>query len=136
MTVLIVRRGRTRPVARLKLGVRTTGRALTVRWRPGPLHEGSFVVRLVARDRRGTRSQVGRASAAAAITVHEARFPVAGPHSFGDASDRYGAPRTGHTHAGQDILAAEGTPLVAVRGGTIISTGYGADAGYYIALHG
>ena len=100
------------------------------------MSEGRYVVRLLARDRRGARSRVGRTSAAAAVTVHEARFPVAGPHSFGDASDRYGAPRAGHTHAGQDILADEGTPLVAVRGGTVISTGYGGAAGYFIALHG
>ena len=136
VTVLIVRRGTTQPAMRRDLGVQPTGRTLTTRWTPGPMREGAYVVRLLARDRRGGRSAVGRTSAATAISIHEARFPVAGPHSFGDASDRYGAPRAGHTHAGQDILAEEGTPLVAVRGGTIISTGYGAAAGYYIALHG
>jgi murein DD-endopeptidase MepM/ murein hydrolase activator NlpD len=136
VTVLIIRRGTTLPAARLDLGAEPTGRTVATRWRPGALREGRYVVRLLARDRRGERSSVGRTSAATALTVHEARFPVVGPHSFGDASDRYGAPRAGHTHAGQDILAGEGTPLVAVRGGTIISTGYGADAGYYIALHG
>ena len=121
---------------RLDLGAQPIGRTVSVRWRPGPMPGGAYVVRLLARDRRGTRSSVGRTSAAAALTVHEARFPVAGPHSFGTADNRYGAPRSGHTHAGQDILADEGTPLVAVRGGTIISTGFGGAAGYYIALHG
>jgi murein DD-endopeptidase MepM/ murein hydrolase activator NlpD len=136
VTVLIVRRGTTLPAARLELGAQPTGRTLIAGWRPGAAREGRYVVRLLARDRRGARSSVGRTSAATPVTLHEARFPVAGPHSFGDASDRYGAPRAGHTHAGQDILADEGTPLVAVRGGTIVSVGYGADAGYFIALHG
>src|SRR5213076_1051134 len=85
-----------------------------------------YVVRLLARDRRGTRSRVGRTSAAASLTVHDARFPIVGRHSYGDASNRYGAPRAGHTHAGQDVLAEEGTPLVAVRGGTVIATGSGS----------
>lgn len=134
--LLVVRRGSARPAVQLDLGAQPTGRTLTTRWRPGPLRDGAYVVRLLARDRRGARSRVGRTSAATSLIVHEARFPIAGPHSFGDASDRYGAPRAGHRHAGQDILAREGTPLVAVRGGTIISAGYGGAPGYYIALHG
>jgi hypothetical protein len=136
MMLLVVRRGSARPAVQLDLGAQPTGRTLITRWHPGPLSDGAYVVRLLARDRRGARSRVGRTSAASSLTVHEARFPIAGGHSFGDASDRYGAPRAGHRHGGQDILAREGTPLVAVRGGTIISTGYGGAAGYYIALHG
>ena len=136
VTVLVVRRGTTNPAVRLDLGVQPLGRAVTVRWAPGSLLRGNYVVRVLARDRRGTRSRVGRTSAATALTVHDARFPVAGPHSFGTADNRYGAPRTGHTHAGQDILADEGTPLVAVRGGTVISTGSGGAAGFYVTLHG
>jgi hypothetical protein len=63
-------------------------------------------------------------------------FPVAGAHSFGGPSNRFGAPRAGHTHQGQDILTAEGTPVVAPMSGTIITTGYQATgAGYYIAEH-
>ena len=38
-------------------------------------------------------------------------FPVAGAHTFGGG---FGAARSGHTHQGQDIMAACGTPLVAV----------------------
>ena len=136
VTVLVVRRGTTNPAVRLDLGIQPVGRAVTVRWAPGSLLRGNYVVRLLARDRRGTRSRVGRTSAATSLTVHDARFPVAGPHSYGDASNRYGAPRVGHTHAGQDVLADEGTPLVAVRGGTVISTGSGGAAGFYVTLHG
>jgi hypothetical protein len=63
-------------------------------------------------------------------------FPVAGAHSFGGPENRYGAPRSGHIHEGQDILAAEGTPDVAPLAGTITSTSYqSAGAGYYAVEH-
>jgi murein DD-endopeptidase MepM/ murein hydrolase activator NlpD len=63
-------------------------------------------------------------------------FPVAGPHNFGGPENRYGAPRSGHIHEGQDILTAEGTPDVAPLAGTITSTSYQAGgAGYYAVEH-
>jgi hypothetical protein len=63
-------------------------------------------------------------------------FPVAGAHSFGDAENRFGAPRSGHIHEGQDILTAEGTPDVAPLAGTITWTAYQASgAGYYAVEH-
>ena len=53
-----------------------------------------------------------------------------GPHSYGDA---FGAQRTGYSHQGVDVLAAEGTPIVAPVGGTVRFTDYQASAaGYYI----
>jgi hypothetical protein len=63
-------------------------------------------------------------------------FPVAGSHSFGGPDNRFGAPRSGHVHEGQDILAAEGTPDVAPLAGTITWTAYQASgAGYYAVEH-
>jgi hypothetical protein len=63
-------------------------------------------------------------------------FPVAGPHSFGGPENRYGAPRSGHIHQGQDILTAEGTPDVAPLPGTITYTSFQAGgAGYYAVEH-
>ncbi len=63
-------------------------------------------------------------------------FPVAGAHNFGGPENRYGAPRAGHVHEGQDILTAEGTPDVAPLAGTITSTNYQAGgAGYYAVEH-
>ena len=61
-------------------------------------------------------------------------FPVQGPHNYGDASSRFGAPRNGHTHQGQDIAAACGTPLVSVMNGTVQYAGYQAAAGNYIVI--
>jgi murein DD-endopeptidase MepM/ murein hydrolase activator NlpD len=63
-------------------------------------------------------------------------FPVAGPHSFGGPENRFGAPRAGHVHQGQDVLSAEGTPVVAPLAGTILTTSYQAGgAGYYAVEH-
>jgi murein DD-endopeptidase MepM/ murein hydrolase activator NlpD len=59
-------------------------------------------------------------------------FPVAGPHNFGGPENVFGAPRDGYLHQGQDILTAEGTPIVAPLAGTILTTSYQeGGAGYY-----
>jgi murein DD-endopeptidase MepM/ murein hydrolase activator NlpD len=59
-------------------------------------------------------------------------FPVAGPHNFGGPENAFGAPREGYSHQGQDILTAEGTPVVAPLSGTILTTSYQeGGAGYY-----
>jgi murein DD-endopeptidase MepM/ murein hydrolase activator NlpD len=63
-------------------------------------------------------------------------FPVAGAHSFGGPENRFGAPRSGHVHEGQDVLTSEGTPVVAPLAGTILTTSYQAGgAGYYAVEH-
>jgi hypothetical protein len=86
----------------------------------------------------GARSAAGSAapSVAGSFMYLQHIFPIRGPHNYGDAQNRYGAPRAGHRHAGQDVLAACGTPLVAARGGKVLSAGYGGDAGNYVAIHG
>jgi Peptidase family M23 len=63
-------------------------------------------------------------------------FPVAGAHNFGNSENRFGAPRSGHTHQGQDVLTAEGTPDLVPLAGTIESTSFQAGgAGYYVVEH-
>jgi murein DD-endopeptidase MepM/ murein hydrolase activator NlpD len=63
-------------------------------------------------------------------------FPVAGAHTFGGSDARFGAPRGNHTHQGQDVMGAEGTPIVAPLAGTILTTSYQASgAGYYAVEH-
>jgi murein DD-endopeptidase MepM/ murein hydrolase activator NlpD len=60
-------------------------------------------------------------------------FPVAGWHIYGDG---IGAKRKGHTHEGQDIVAAQGTPVVAPLAGAISYVDYQAGgAGYYVVEH-
>jgi murein DD-endopeptidase MepM/ murein hydrolase activator NlpD len=64
-------------------------------------------------------------------------FPVPGTHSFGGAGSRFGAPRGGHLHQGQDIAAACGSGLVAAEGGILTVESYQASgAGYYIVIDG
>ena len=61
-------------------------------------------------------------------------FPVLGPHDFGDAAARFGAARSGHTHEGQDTMAACGTPLVAAHAGTVKFSGFQGRAGNYLVI--
>lgn len=67
----------------------------------------------------------------------EHAFPVDGPHGYGGAGSRFGAPRSGHTHRGQDIAAAQGTRLVSVHDGVVNTTRYQAGgAGFYVVIRG
>jgi murein DD-endopeptidase MepM/ murein hydrolase activator NlpD len=62
-------------------------------------------------------------------------FPVAGAHTYGGADARFGTGRAGHTHEGQDLLAAEGTPVVSPLAGIVIARDYQArGAGYYLTV--
>ena len=77
----------------------------------------------------------GEARGAARFRFHDHRFPVRGPHSYGD---RFGVPRSGgRTHEGQDVWAGCGTRLEAARGGTVQFRGYsGALYGHYLVIDG
>jgi murein DD-endopeptidase MepM/ murein hydrolase activator NlpD len=71
------------------------------------------------------------------VTYRKHRFPVRGPHDYGGSGSRFGAPRSGHTHMGQDIAAAEGTRLVSVAQGRVHFRGYQASgAGHYLVIRG
>lgn len=62
-------------------------------------------------------------------------FPVRGPHTFGGPDAKFGAGRTGHVHEGQDVLAADGTPLVSPLAGTVRFVDFQAGgAGWYVVL--
>jgi murein DD-endopeptidase MepM/ murein hydrolase activator NlpD len=64
-------------------------------------------------------------------------FPIRGPHDYGGSGSRFGAPRSGHSHGGQDVAAASGTPLVSVTSGRVSQVRYQAGgAGYYVVIQG
>jgi len=65
-------------------------------------------------------------------------FPVDGPHLTRGAIGEFGAPRSGgRVHQGFDVVAACGTPLVAVRGGRVLRAGYDPVLyGNYLLIHG
>jgi murein DD-endopeptidase MepM/ murein hydrolase activator NlpD len=69
--------------------------------------------------------------------LHLHAFPVPGPHNFGGPDARFGAPRAGHTHQGQDIPAACGQKELVDETGVVRVNAYQASgAGYYVVLHG
>jgi murein DD-endopeptidase MepM/ murein hydrolase activator NlpD len=70
------------------------------------------------------------------FTFYGYAFPVLGQHEFSLGAGRFGAPRSGHTHEGQDVMAACGTPLVAARGGKVQYAGYQYAAGNYVVIDG
>jgi hypothetical protein len=140
-----------RPVARIVLGRITTGQTHGVHWpRNVRLGAGQYLVRVHARDRfNHVLERLAHTSGRATLDVTAAPapsvppaipvagtvipggvFPVAGAHTYGDG---IGAARNGHTHQGQDITGAAGTPIVAPVAGTITVTSYQAHAaGYYV----
>ena len=64
-------------------------------------------------------------------------FPVSGSYSLGGADARFGAGRIGHRHQGQDVVAAEGTPVVAPWAGLVEFVRFQrSGAGWYIVLDG
>jgi murein DD-endopeptidase MepM/ murein hydrolase activator NlpD len=70
------------------------------------------------------------------VSLYGHVFPVRGSHDFGAGGARFGAGRSGHSHQGQDVFAACGTPLVAARGGKVKFAGFHAAAGYYVVVDG
>jgi murein DD-endopeptidase MepM/ murein hydrolase activator NlpD len=136
-----------RSAVRARLGrVPATG-AVRIAWTPpaGALPAGRYTARLVITS-RGTHAYLRSPLAVAAPIAATAKqavtaptagiFPVQGPYSFGGADMRFGASRDGHIHEGQDIAAAEGTPVVSPLAGTVHTVAYqAAAAGYYIVVN-
>jgi murein DD-endopeptidase MepM/ murein hydrolase activator NlpD len=124
---------------RLRLGRRRTGRTITHTWRP-ELAPGRYTARLRATAVR--RRRTARVSGLSAIEVTAPPvsaatgiFPVQGAYTLGGDGARFGAPRRGHSHQGQDIIAAEGTPVVSPRAGFVTWRAYQAEgAGHYVVV--
>lgn len=132
-----------------KLGRLRTGETVTRRWTP-EVGAGAYVARLRLRGHGGRRLvRTPARSGAFPVTVVAAPaptpvvastsgvFPIQGAWSLGDAGARFGAGRNGHTHQGQDVFAAEGTPLVSPVDGSVywrrVQPG---GAGHYLVIRG
>jgi murein DD-endopeptidase MepM/ murein hydrolase activator NlpD len=61
-------------------------------------------------------------------------FPVRGRVDWGEQDARFGAFRGGHVHEGQDVFAAAGTPLFAIRDARVVETGDDGGRGNYVAM--
>jgi murein DD-endopeptidase MepM/ murein hydrolase activator NlpD len=124
-----------KPAVRAKLGLVRAGRAIAVQWPTKTLAAGSYTARLVVQS-RGIQIYE-RAALAVVVAPANGIFPVQGPYSFGGPDSRFGAPRPGHSHQGQDIAAAEGTPVVSPVAGTVHWVAYqAAGAGHYVVIDG
>lgn len=159
--LVVLRVPRNDPVARMDVGWVRTGRRIGARWPRGTrLRSGRYVVRLHVKDSRGrTLKRRAHASGRTVLTVAHAPqrraapapaatpapppssgtgvFPVAGPWQFGGEGSQFGADRGSRKHEGQDITAAEGTPVVAPVAGTVSRTAYqSGGAGEYVVLDG
>jgi murein DD-endopeptidase MepM/ murein hydrolase activator NlpD len=107
----------------------------TVRWngrvsgtkRKRSVASGSYKFRV------GPTSGTLASSDSARFRYYPFKFPVRGPHEYWDG---VGAPRAGHTHQGQDVGAACGTPLQAARGGRVQYRAYQSAAGNYVVIDG
>ncbi len=114
-----------------------------VRSWPVPAGEGELrwdgtVKGAVVEDGRYALRLTGQPGASAAgveddgIVVHDAIFPIRGKHDLGQSdTNNFGGARN---HGGQDMFAKCGTPLVAVRPGTIQAETYQSRAGNYVVL--
>ena len=60
--------------------------------------------------------------------------PVVGKPDYGSAEAAFGASRSDHVHAGQDVFAPAGTPLVAVSDGVVAEAGTDGEQGNYLYL--
>jgi murein DD-endopeptidase MepM/ murein hydrolase activator NlpD len=102
------------------------------------LPEGQMSVRIAGRDSAGRILRPGaHLSRVAQVQVRAHVFPLRGVFSYGGDDAKFGAKRNGHTHQGQDLMADEGTPIVAPRSGVVTYVEYQAGgAGWYVILDG
>jgi murein DD-endopeptidase MepM/ murein hydrolase activator NlpD len=61
--------------------------------------------------------------------------PVVGKVDYGTPENAFGAARSGHSHAGHDMFAAPGTPLVAAADTVVIDSGSDGGQGNYVHLY-
>lgn len=105
-----------------------------------PARNGRYSFQISPQTTAATAPAARKASASTTLSLGFAfygyAFPILGSHEYGMSAGRFGAGRTGHTHQGQDVMAACGTPLVAARGGIVQYSGYQGAAGNYVVIDG
>jgi murein DD-endopeptidase MepM/ murein hydrolase activator NlpD len=128
-----------RPAVRAKLGRVDASGAVRATW-AARLDPGRYTARLVVTvrgDKQYFRQPLTVTASSALAQAGSSVFPVQGPFTFGGEGSKFGVARTGHTHQGQDVAAAEGTPVVAPVAGTVHHVAYQAKgAGYYVVIAG
>jgi murein DD-endopeptidase MepM/ murein hydrolase activator NlpD len=139
------------PAVRVRLGRVSSRGSVRATWN-ATLPAGKYTARLVVSGAGVTRylrsalsvvaptpppAPAAPAAPASLATTGSKTFPVQGPYSFGGEGARFGAGRTGHSHQGQDVVAAEGLPVVSPVNGTVFWIAYQASgAGHYVVVAG
>lgn len=95
--------------------------------------KGAYLFRIrTKRDRDIDRTRSKSNGGDRSVKLYPAKFPVRARHTYGDG---YGAPRAGHVHQGQDILAKCGKRVVAAKGGRVQYRAYQpGGAGNYVVI--
>jgi murein DD-endopeptidase MepM/ murein hydrolase activator NlpD len=120
---------------RTTVAIRWDGSTATGR----PAANGHYSFRVAAQGplpRIARRASASSAPLTLGFDFYGFAFPILGAHDYGSAGGRFGAARSGHTHQGQDVMAACGLPLVAARGGRVQYSGYEGNAGNYVVIDG
>jgi murein DD-endopeptidase MepM/ murein hydrolase activator NlpD len=97
---------------------------------------GRYEFRVFSQVTGAQAAQTPAPLATGSFNLVDHKFPVRGKHTYGTGIAAFGAGRTGHTHQGQDVFAACGTPLVAARGGVVKLNQNEANAGNYLVIDG
>ena len=142
---------------RIALGTRRSGARGARSWTPreGKVAAGRYTAQLHASGPRGaTLRRTARASGRLTLEITAppapapapapppppavpGLFPVQGAYDLGGAEARFGARRGSHVHQGQDLIAAEGTPVVTPVAGVIHWRAFQASgAGHYVVVRG
>jgi murein DD-endopeptidase MepM/ murein hydrolase activator NlpD len=101
-----------------------------------PARNGRYSFRIAPQAEAPARPATQSTALTLGFDLYGYAFPILGAHEFGLGAGIFGAGRSGHTHQGQDTMAACGTPLVAARGGTVQYAGYQGAAGNYVVIDG
>jgi murein DD-endopeptidase MepM/ murein hydrolase activator NlpD len=105
-----------------------------------PARNGRYSFRITPQSPAAAAPAARKATASTTLSLGFAfygyAFPILGAHEYGMSAGRFGAARSGHTHQGQDVMAACGLPLVAARGGTVQMSTWDDAAGNYVVIDG
>jgi len=105
-----------------------------------PARNGRYSFRIAPQSSTAAAPAARKATASTTLSLGFAfygyAFPILGAHEYGMSAGRFGAARSGHTHQGQDVMAACGLPLVAARGGTVQMSTWDDAAGNYVVIDG
>ncbi len=135
LSIRVKRLGDGKTIRRLLRGPLAPGRWHHFNWN-GRTQGGRLApagrYRVVAGPIGGPLRSLGR------IRLHSHQFPVDGPHGARGYIGEFGAPRVdSRTHEGFDITAACGTPLIAVRAGTVLKRAFDPELyGNFVVVKG